>query len=100
MLCLGDLGGAMGLWLGASILAAVQLLDYCAAACHTRCCSDTHSCKAGQVDSTDKVIAWDPSDEEKTEKIAAVWTTPATIDVGKSSTTLVTEWVSPDELQE
>ena len=89
MLCLGDLGGAMGLWLGASILAAVQLLDYCAAACHTRCCSGTHSCKTGQVDSTDKVVAWDSSDEKKTEKIAAVWTTPVTIDVEKSSTTLV-----------
>ena len=100
MLCLGDLGGAMGLWLGASILAAVQLLDYCAAACHTRCCSDTHSCKAGQVDSTDKVIAWDSPDEEQIEKIAAVWATPATIDVGKSSNTLASEWVVPKELQE
>ncbi|XP_067951695.1 acid-sensing ion channel 1C-like [Watersipora subatra] len=35
---LSDFGGTMGLWLGASVLAAIQLLDYLAMFCSVRCC--------------------------------------------------------------
>ena len=33
----GDFGGTMGLWLGASILATVQLLDYLIMLCLIKC---------------------------------------------------------------
>ena len=33
----GDFGGTMGLWLGASVLAAVQLLDYLILRCIIKC---------------------------------------------------------------
>ena len=39
----GDFGGTMGLWLGASILAAVQMADYCIMKCIYCCCTKKHN---------------------------------------------------------
>ena len=39
MILVGDFGGTMGLWLGASILAAAQLLDYLFMLCAATACN-------------------------------------------------------------
>lgn len=65
----------MGLWLGASVLAAVQMLDYCIAACHTRCCKGRGSCKRSVIQTkVIKVVPWDAPDTQ-TEKVSP-WIIP------------------------
>ena len=47
----GDFGGTMGLWLGASVLAAVQLLDYIIMCCSAKC-SRSKTGNAGKANGT------------------------------------------------
>ena len=50
----GDFGGTMGLWLGASILAAVQLLDYLITRCAAKTCKNVKTKEATK----DVIITW------------------------------------------
>ncbi|XP_067942103.1 acid-sensing ion channel 1C-like isoform X2 [Watersipora subatra] len=69
---ISDLGGAMGLWLGASILAAAQMLDYCGRMCHARFISKASCCNPTEVDDIKPTAV----QAEKREDIVSVWATP------------------------